>query len=162
MKDGLDYIAIWLPIVCGLTVFMLVGFIIRRNDEHMSRFEKFVRLFLSEGATIKNWGLFLSLFTFCLLLSGILAKLATDASWPKDADTASLRIKSLFELGLGLEILLAISVGAFGAVAFKGQLPGGASFQLNQDSQGNVSQSATGPAPPVPPVPPSQPTPPGT
>ncbi len=148
MNDFLDYIAIWLPILMGLVAFLCLATLFSRGVDGIQRFERFSRIFLSEGATLKTWGLFLSLFTFCLLLSGILAKLATDASWPKDPGTAALRIRSLYQMGLGLEVLLAICVGAFGAVAFKGQGPGGVSFQLNQDREGNVSQSSTAPAAP--------------
>ena len=150
MHSFLDYIAIWLPILVGLLVFVCLATVFSRGVEGITRFQAFTRIFLSDGATLKTWGLFLSLFTFCLLLSGILAKLATDASWPKDASSAALRIRALYQMGLGLEVLLAICVGAFGAVAFKGQGPGGVSFQLNQDAAGNTTASSAAPAaPPV-------------
>lgn len=146
MTHFLDFMAAWLPVLAGVTAFILVAVVFSRGEGGINRFGAFTRIFLERPATLKTWGLFISLFTFCLLLSGVLAKLATDASWPADSGTAGLRIRALFQLAVGLEILLAICVGAFGAVAFKGQGPGGVSFQLNQDPAGNMTGSGSAPA----------------
>jgi cell division protein FtsL len=132
MTDFYDYIAVWLPIVAVALGFLSVAVVFSRGLEGIGRFEKFTRIFLSEGATLKTWGLFISCFTVSLLLSGIIAKLAADQSWPHDHLTAVARIGFFREVALGLLLLLAIVLGAFGAVAFKGQL-GAANFQLNQE-----------------------------
>jgi hypothetical protein len=134
MTDFYDYIAVWLPIVAVALGFLSVAVVFSRGLEGIGRFEKFTRIFLSEGATLKTWGLFISCFTVSLL-SGIIAKLAADQSWPHDHFTAVARIGFFREVALGLLLLLAIILGAFGAVAFKGQL-GAANFQLNQDNGG--------------------------
>lgn len=148
MRDFLDYIVIWLPILLVLVSWLLVGFIVSRDAAGIARFELFTRIFLKDGGTLKTWGLFLATGTFCLLLSGGLAKLATDASFPRDAGTAALRIKAIFELAIGLEVLLSLCIGSFGAIAFKGQGPGGTSLEVRQDPAGVTTTSATGPAPP--------------
>jgi hypothetical protein len=159
MTDFYDYIAVWLPIVAVALGFLSVAVVFSRGLEGIGRFEKFTRIFLSEGATLKTWGLFISCFTVSLLLSGIIAKLAADQSWPHDHLTAVARIGFFREVALGLLLLLAIVLGAFGAVAFKGQL-GAANFQLNQDNGGqgggNLKITATAgvdlhPATPAPP-----------
>ncbi len=157
MSDFYDYIAVWLPIIAVALGFLCVAVVFSRGLEGIGRFEKFTRIFLSEGATLKTWGLFISCFTVSLLLSGIIAKLAADQSWPHDHFTAVARIGFFREVALGLLLLLAIILGAFGAVAFKGQL-GAANFQLNQDGGGqgggNLKITATAgvdlhPAPPA-------------
>jgi hypothetical protein len=149
-NDYLDYVVVWLPLCCALTVFFLIGLIVRRSDERLGRFEKFTRIFLSEGATIKNWGLFLSALTLALLLSGIIAMMANDPSWMMTIEVQYRRIDFFKWVAIGLEILLSIVLGAFGAVAFKGQGPGGTSFEMKQDASGASTARASAPAPVVP------------
>lgn len=147
MSDTLDFLVILLPMFAGLFSFVLVGFIIRRKTETLGNFERFVRIFLSEGATLKTWGLFLSAFGILLVLAGVIAKVANDLSWLRDVQVQALRIYFFRDIAIGLEILLSIVLGSFGAVAFKGQGPGGTSFQLSQDPAGTTVASASGPAP---------------
>jgi hypothetical protein len=147
-----DFLAIWLPLLALVAAFVTTGIIVSRGDTPLDRFKSFVGVFLAGPATMKTWALVGAAPVICLILSGVIAKVADNASWPRADAVAMARIGFFRDIGIGLEILVAIVLGALGAVTFKGQGPGGTSFQLSQDPTGITTASATAPAPPVKPV----------
>jgi hypothetical protein len=118
-----------------------MGFICRRQGVPL---RDFIGLFLKEPATLKTWALALAGPALCLLFSYGLTKIGDNASWPNTVGIALARIQFFREIAWGLIGLISIVLGALGAVTFKGQGPGGVSFQLNQDS---TSSSITSSAP---------------
>lgn len=142
------------PLLVFMASFLLMlAFLFWRDG--VLKLRDMVAIFLERPATLKTWGLFLCAPAVLLLVNAELVKIGNDPSWPREVQVALARIEFYRTVAIGLELILSIIVGAFGAVAFKGQLPGGASLQVNQDGSGSMS----GPAP-VPPVPPAPPIPP--
>lgn len=144
------------PLIFFVVSFLVTMFFLFRG-QGVSKLAEMVKIFLKEPATVKTWGLFMAGPILCLLLNAILSKIGDNASWPSTDAVAMARIQFYREVAIGLEILISIVLGAFGAVAFKGQLPGGASFQMSQDlTAGTTTTSATGPVAPAPaPAPPA-------
>jgi hypothetical protein len=135
-------------------VAFMVTLIILSRGSGIERLKNIVAIFLAAPVSLKTWGLFLSAPAVLLLVNSMLMKIGNDALWPHSDAVALARIAYYNNATIGCLVLMSIILGAFGAVAFKGQLPGGSSFEMKQDGMtGTTTASGTGPAP-VPPVPP--------
>lgn len=146
-----DFVSAMLPPAMFYVAFMVTMWLLCRGNG-ITKLKDMVAIFLAAPVTLKTWGLFLAAPTICLLLNSMLIKVGNDASWPKSDAVALARIAFYNHATIGLEILLSIIMGSFGAVAFKGQGPGGTSFEMKQDPVTGVTTSAAASGPAVPPA----------
>lgn len=149
------------PLILFIISFLVTMFLLFRG-QGVTKLKDLMAIFLAAPVSLKTWGLFLAAPTVFLMLNSIVTKMGDNSLWTHNQTVDLARIQFFREIGWGLVGLGSIILGAFGAVAFKGQLPGGASFQVSRDTEtGQPVMTATGPAAapaaPVPPVAPPAP-----
>lgn len=130
-----------MPAIAFVVSFMLCAYFLARGAA-VDRLKMLVGVFLKDPATLKTWSLVLGGPALCLMFQHVIEHLADSQVCRRGDGMALACIHALENFGYGFILLLMIVLGALGAVTFKGQLPGGASVQINPDGSGSASVPA--------------------